>query len=283
MTRKKPYIQNNEIHQNEGVHLYITKTLRHGVNLFFYDLIAFLELAIVLVKKTGELHNDCFVHQQLRSDNILFSKRPKEPYQVSFTHPKDHDDNVYQDYLRRKKYVYKKSERPYLAPEQLGKIKHHIDHRTDLYALGVIFYELTTKTTPKIDMNHQAVLDFSLNKNIPCTITLIIEKLLSKYPEDRYQSYMGLLYDVEVSLEELKQTGRVPHFFPGQRDKPSQLVFGDYLYGREKEKRHIQMLLKTIDNDKSCFLLVSGYSGVGKTVLVENTILWSCKRHHFFI
>ena len=135
-----------------------------------------------------------------------------------------------------------------------------------LMSLGIIFYEMLEKEVPK--HSHKSSLIFS--EIIPVSITLIIDKLLNTFPEDRYQSYLGLLDDLQRCQKEIQSTGTISKFFPGITDKPNRLIFTDFLYGRKKEKALLNNIIDDVKGGKFCFLIVNGYSGIGKTMIIEN-------------
>lgn len=92
----------------------------------------------------------------------------------------------------------------YMSPEQASG--EETDHRTDIYALGVVFYQLLAGELPfKGDMKsiiaqHLTKQVPSLsehNKDIPPEIDHIIQKMLAKNPADRYQSMAEIISQLE--------------------------------------------------------------------------------------
>ncbi len=97
----------------------------------------------------------------------------------------------------------------------------------------------------------------------------MVQRLLSKDPEDRYQSVQGISSDVAACLNHLEKQGRIPFFPIGQKDALSRFNITDTIYGRQKETG---LLNEAFDKTlKGCpaFLLIKGYSGIGKTTLVR--------------
>ena len=96
----------------------------------------------------------------------------------------------------------------YMSPEQARG--EHVDHRTDIWSLGVIAFELLTGKTPYEGEFEQAIIYsilneepktvLSLRKDIPLKLDQIVMKMLSKNKEHRYQNVSDLLAD----LKELK-------------------------------------------------------------------------------
>lgn len=98
----------------------------------------------------------------------------------------------------------------YMSPEQCMGLP--VDHRSDLYSLGCVFYESLTSAPPFMGetalstmMKHQSekplsLKEASLGESYPATLEGIIEKLLEKNPEKRYQSAQHLARDL-IALE----------------------------------------------------------------------------------
>ena len=109
----------------------------------------------------------------------------------------------------------------YAAPEQIDeKTYGHTDHRTDIYQLGVILYELLTGKLPYEGSSHVVVLAKITNPEIkpkpPSTYNLTLakydrmfEKLLAKQKEQRYQSLDEFLDEFRGLVELLKERKRV--------------------------------------------------------------------------
>ncbi|MCL1472479.1 trifunctional serine/threonine-protein kinase/ATP-binding protein/sensor histidine kinase [Argonema antarcticum] len=106
------------------------------------------------------------------------------------------------------------------------------------------------------------------NSEIPKAISDIVMKLLAKTAEDRYQSAYGLKADLEQCLSQLQQTGQISHFIPGQRDKSGQFLIPQKLYGRETQVATLMDAFDRVSSGTAEMMLVSGYSGIGKSCLV---------------
>ncbi len=93
----------------------------------------------------------------------------------------------------------------YMAPEQCGG--GSIDRRTDIYALGVVFYQLLTGTVPHRGKNAydtmRSIIDDPvpdprrLNPKLPPELERIVLRALEKRPQDRYPTARAMLEDVE--------------------------------------------------------------------------------------
>jgi len=108
----------------------------------------------------------------------------------------------------------------YMSPEQaLGR---PVDHRSDIFSLGVVSYEILTaqlpfkgdSTTEVIDciVNHEPPALARLNYSVPAELERIVRKTLEKDPDFRYQSAREMYIDLrnlERDLESIKRTSSV--------------------------------------------------------------------------
>jgi eukaryotic-like serine/threonine-protein kinase len=110
---------------------------------------------------------------------------------------------------------------PYMSPEQLRGNK--VDARTDIYALGVVLYEMATGQRPFREERYTQIIDDILHKSAPAPGRLnpdlspkledIILKCLEKDPENRYQS----VKELRVDLRRLAESSRVAPALPPPR------------------------------------------------------------------
>jgi PAS domain S-box-containing protein len=168
----------------------------------------------------------------------------------------------------------------YISPEQTGRMNRAVDYRSDFYSMGVVFYELLTGRLPFVSddmmelvhchIARQPKAPSQLNPKIPKPISDIVIKLLSKNAEDRYQSLEGLEADLDYCKQVLYEGRQLTRFALGKRDVFERLPISEKLYGRETELKTMQDALhRTVDGSAE-FLLVSGYSGIGKSSLVNS-------------
>src|SRR5205823_5558648 len=109
-----------------------------------------------------------------------------------------------------------------------------------------------------------------LRKEVPGAVSAIVMKLLAKTAEDRYQTAAGVERDLRRCLAAWKARGAIATFPLGERDTPDRLLIPEKLYGRQRE---VETLLASFDRvvkrGTPELVLVSGYSGIGKSSVVN--------------
>lgn len=168
---------------------------------------------------------------------------------------------------------------PYVSPEQTGRMNRAIDYRTDLYSLGVCYYRMLTGTLPfvtsdPLEMVHchiarPPVAPVVLDAAIPLVLSELVMKLLEKKAEDRYQSAYGVMQDLLVVRAALDAGESLPSLELGQRDLSGHFQVAHQLYGRDRETRRLLDAFDRVTVGRCELLLVGGYSGIGKTSLVN--------------
>jgi len=168
----------------------------------------------------------------------------------------------------------------YMAPEQTGRMNRPVDLRSDLYALGVVFYQMLSGELPFTASDslewihcHVARHPQALSErkpSVPKALSNIVMKLLAKTGEERYQTAGALEADLRRGAQGLRSEGQISEFRLGSHDGSRRLVVPATLYGREEE---IASLLSTFErmarNGTAELTLVSGYSGIGKSAVVN--------------
>ncbi|HEY7374178.1 MAG TPA: AAA family ATPase [Polyangia bacterium] len=167
----------------------------------------------------------------------------------------------------------------YMSPEQTGRMNRSLDRRTDLYSLGVTFYQLLTGHLPfeasdPLELVHSHIARAprpirELAPNVPQPIADIVTKLMAKAAEDRYQSASGLKVDLERCATELRSAGKVSAFPLGRNDASGELSIPQKLYGRDSEVATLLEAFEAARRGWSGLLLIGGASGVGKSALVN--------------
>jgi PAS domain S-box-containing protein len=236
----------------------------------------FLRLAIGIATAVGKLHQRGLVHKDIKPTNIIVDRASGEIRLTGFG---------IASRLRRERQTVQPPETiagtlAYMAPEQTGWMNRSIDSRSDLYALGVTLYEMLTGSLPFVASDpmewvhchiaRKPMLPSDRVRSIPSALSLIVMKLLAKTAEDRYQTAGGLAWDLRHCLAELEDRSHIELFPLGQHDTSDRLTIPERLYGRERE---IETLLASFDRIVEGgvleLVLVSGYSGIGKSSVVS--------------
>jgi predicted ATPase/signal transduction histidine kinase len=239
------------------------------------DVRALLRIAIGAAASVGRAHERGLVHRDLKPANILTDPTTGRAWLMGFglasrlpreRRPPD-PPQVIEGTLA------------YMAPEQTGRMNRSVDARSDLYSLGVTLYELFTGKLPFEASDAMGWLHCHLaqtaaradvrRRDVPAQLGAIVEKLLAKSPESRYQTATGLESDLRRCIESIDGIGRVSEFPLGTVDLPAGLVIPEKLYGRERE---IETLVAAFDRvvctGEPEAVLISGHSGIGKSSVV---------------
>ena len=167
----------------------------------------------------------------------------------------------------------------YVSPEQTGRTNRTVDHRTDFYSLGATLYHALTGRPPfqgsdplALVHAHVAVLPLrasEVDPRVPEQVAKILERLLAKNAEDRYQSARGVAADLEECLRQYRTSGVVEAFPLGQDDVFETFELSEKLYGRETERLALVDALAAAAAGRKLMLRVTGESGIGKSSLVN--------------
>jgi len=254
-----------------------------------FQLQELLTIFISVAKTLSLLHEQRIVHKDVTPANIVYDPSSKIcklidfdlATQLSPSNPGQNQPNILEGTLA------------YISPEQTGRMNRQVDYRSDLYSLGVCMYELLTgklpfeATRPK-DLVYAHIANEpktanEINPDVPALVSDIVAKLMAKTAELRYQSAAGLKADLETCLEMLDKTGDIGSFKLGRKDNFNIFYLPQKLYGRQKE---VSTLLGTFNEQvlkrkEMVFLLISGYSGTGKTSLVKEIQVSAQSKGHF--
>ena len=236
----------------------------------------FLRLAIGIAAALGKAHQRGLVHKDVKPANILVNCADGQTrlagFGIASRLPRERQAPEPPEFIA--------GTLAYMAPEQTGRMNRSIDSRSDLYALGVTFYQMLTGRLPfsaadpmewvHCHIARKAIAPAERLQSVPAVLSEIVMKLLAKTAEERYQTAAGIEHDLRRSLAAWERHARIEPFALGENDSPDRLMIPEKLYGRERE---VETLLaafdRVVESGAPELVLVSGYSGIGKSSVVN--------------
>ncbi len=239
------------------------------------ELKTFFPIAIQMARALGDIHAAHLVHKDINLSNTVYNPDTHQVKIIDFglatTLTSENPEPVNPNRLT--------GTLAYISPEQTGRMNREIDYRTDFYSLGIAFYKLLTGVLPfratdameliYCQIAKQCISANAIEPSIGNVISDIIAKLMSKNAEDRYQSAHGIIADLQECLNQLEDTGSIAPFPLAQKDSWGSFKLTQKLYGREKNVRKLIDIFDLAAQGTPQLVMVSGYSGVGKTALVR--------------
>ena len=240
------------------------------------DLSRFLPLAEALAAALRGLHERGLIHKDINPANVLVDASASQVWLTGFgvasRLPRERQAPALPEFIA--------GSLPYMAPEQTGRMNRSIDSRTDLYALGVTFYYMLTGSLPFTAADPMEWVHCHIARtpvpprerlgSIPAPLSRIVMKLLAKTAEERYQTASGLEQDLRQCRAKWDMQGRIDDFPLAAHDVPDRLLIPEKLYGRTRE---VATLLSSFQRVVAAgtpeLVLISGYSGIGKSSVVN--------------
>lgn len=253
------------------------------------NLSTFLKLAIEMTRIISDLHQHHIIHKDIKPENFIIHP---ETLLLKLT------DFNYSSKLMHETQEIVSPEKlegtlAYMAPEQTGRMNMNIDYRSDYYALGVTFYEMLTGKLPFIyddplELLHAHLVNpppeiSNTHFDIPQVLQELVQKLMAKNPSDRYQSAVGLQMDLELCEKLFEKDSKIESFPLGKHDISDHLNLSEKLYGRENEVKFLLAEYDSVAQGAVEALMISGYSGIGKTRLINEVHKPMLKQKGYFI
>lgn len=232
------------------------KVLRDYITHPPIDLAVFIELSVILAEMVYREHQQNRVIGYVSPDHIIIQREEKSARMPG--HAEGHA--------------------AYRSPEQFGRFNLVPSERSDLYALGVIFYEMLTGQLPfypdheedwsTVHIRKVPQPLFDIRPEVDETLQAVLMKLLAKSPVDRYQSAYGLLEDLLLYQKMMAGDGAFAPFEVGRLDTIRMLSLPDSWYGRSAAVMQLEAGLEQACIGLNAFRWVIGEAGIGKTALV---------------
>jgi histidine kinase len=249
----------------------------------------FLNIAIEATQILSEIHQNHIIHKDLNGNNILFNENDRSVKIIDFGISSRFD--LKEQNMKSPDVL--EGTLAYISPEQTGRMNRIVDYRTDLYSLGITFYELLTGRVPfesrdSMELVHchiarKPLAICEIAPNVPVMISEIVMQLLEKSASDRYQSAYGLKMDLQRCLDEIEIKGEIELFEIGQKDYSEKLQIPEKLYGCEIETETLLHAFERVSEGNVELMLVKGYAGVGKSSLINEVHRPITERRGYFI
>ncbi|MBW3586240.1 MAG: serine/threonine-protein kinase PknK, partial [Cyanobacteria bacterium 0813] len=254
-----------------------------------FSLKEFLKIAIATTETLGQIHRANIIHKDINPSNIIYNPETGQIKIIDFgistelkrESPSLKNSNILEGTLA------------YISPEQIGRMNRALDYRTDFYSLGVTFYELLTgklpfETEDALELVHchiarQPIPPQKIDPIIPLIVSQIISKLIAKNAENRYQTAGGLKHDLDKCLVQLQETDSIEEFDLGTRDITDRFLIPEKLYGRETEVFNLLAAFERVSTGSAEMMLVAGFSGIGKTAVVNEVHKPIARQRGYFI
>ncbi|MBI3219001.1 MAG: AAA family ATPase [Bacteroidetes bacterium] len=253
------------------------------------DINQFLELTIRIADQLFQIHEKGYYHRDINPENIIVNESLTAITFIDF-------DLATPFGVLREQPLKESLEGTlaYLSPEQTGRTNRKIDYRTDLYSLGITFYECITGQLPfsfsdptEMIHAHLAIEPKSVHEiksEIPMMISLIIKKMMAKNAEMRYQSLEGVKHDLVKCKTLLQQVGSINEFQLAERDHFGRFNIPHLLLGREQETALLRKMLERVIQSSSCeILIITGEAGSGKSTLAAHLHPYLLEQHGYFV
>jgi PAS domain S-box-containing protein len=240
------------------------------------EVLSFLRLAIAVAAALTQVHRRGLVHKDITPAHILVNRATGEVkltgFGIASRLPRERQAPAPPESIA--------GTLAYMAPEQTGRMNRSIDARSDLYALGVTLYQMITGSLPFAAADPMEWVHCHIARKpsppiermptVPAALSAVILKLLAKTAEERYQTAAGLERDLRRCLAAWEPQHRIDAFAPGQQDTSDRLLIPEKLYGREREVETLLAVFeRVVTSGKPELVLVSGYSGIGKSAVVN--------------
>jgi diguanylate cyclase (GGDEF)-like protein len=251
----------------------------------------FFEIALQLCAALDAVHGHAVIHKDINPSNLVWNGAQRRLQLIDFGIACELGQEI--QGLANPSTL--EGTLPYMAPEQTGRMNRVVDYRADYYALGATLYELLTGQPPFAGIDAMTLVhchiarapDWSLPAlaNLPGPLLEVVQRLLEKNAEQRYQSLHGLKNDLTLCRALMRSPAPAwsHSLSTGLLDHSGKFLIPQTLYGREAEVEVLLSAFARISGGPSEMLLITGYSGIGKSALVNEVHKPIVARRGYFV
>ena len=245
----------------------------------------FMIVARQIASAIDALHSKNINHLNITTANILVNMQKRSVKIIGFTSSTKYETIKYTN--GNQKRLEKDSK--FIPPEQTGCINLHVDLRSDLYDIGMVYYFMLIGNFPfgadnKSQLVHNSLFSYIsplnlIDMSVPNDLSNLVLKLLEKDPANRYQSAKGISYDLD--LIHSKKKGET--FRLAEQDFSSKLLIFHKLYGRSLETKELNAAFEKACEGSLEVVLINGSSGTGKSELAYELLASVTRKNGIFI
>lgn len=236
----------------------------------------FLGIACKMTALLDMLHRQHIIHKDFVPSSMLYNPESGAISIIEFRAASRRD----REYEAGGAPPYMEGSLAYISPEQTGRMNRNPDCRSDLYTLGTSMYELACGKLPFASHDPAELIHCHLamrpsplamlNPAVPGILSEMINRLMAKDADERYQTARGVLADLQACQGLLSSRGKISSFPLGRRDLSGKLLLNRGLFGRKRQLDELEAALYKVSNGGQEVVLVCGAEGSGKTALVNH-------------
>lgn len=231
-----------------------------------------LGVAIGVFQSLDALHSAGLLHRNLIPRNVVVSKASGEVTLLGCGSGRSQPKSYLEAELDRTLF--------YISPEEAGSIGHQIGRPSDLYSVGVMLFEGLAGRTPFRAATRSEILrehltapvpDIrSFNHHLPREINEVIQRLLRKDPQDRYQSAAAVAEDLQLIAKSICNPDEASEgtcLVIGATDRRTTLTEPAYV-AHANELEDIEAACTATLSGSGSLIFVEGDAGCGKSRLL---------------
>jgi histidine kinase len=248
----------------------------------------FLSIASAVTGIVQQLHEQKIIHRDINPSNILVSQDGTKAKLLNFNIATPFTNGQQEMKLSNAM----NTSLTHISPEQTGRMNRSVDYRTDLYSLGITFYQMLCNKLPFeykdiMELIHAHIARYpaephAVDERIPKVLSDMVMKLMAKNAEDRYQSAAGLKADLDECSRQWKEKKHIDGMKIAFKDNSPVLCISEKLYGRTEEMKTLIDAFERCRDNSVEMILVAGYSGIGKTRLINEIHKPIASRNGYF-